>query len=99
MIWEEEREARKRETIRLLQTLKMFAYSPEAAQRQRLTSEQKYCSLRPRVDQYDSRKSSTNPAGSRCACHRDSPLLLAGRASRDDDSRESGIDLRCSRHR
>jgi hypothetical protein len=31
MIWEEEREARRRETTRLLQTLKMFEYSREAA--------------------------------------------------------------------
>jgi hypothetical protein len=31
MIWEEEREARRPETIRLPQTPKMFEYSPEAA--------------------------------------------------------------------
>ncbi|HMH80799.1 MAG TPA: hypothetical protein VK514_11285 [Candidatus Acidoferrum sp.] len=99
MIWEEEREARRPGTMRSLQTLKMFEYSPEAAWRRRLASEQKYWRLRPRVDQYGSRKSSTNPSGLRCAYHRDSPLLLAPRASRDDDSRESGIDLRSSRHR
>src|ERR1700739_867494 len=99
MIWEEEREARRRETIRWLQTPKMFGYSQEAAQGRRSASEQKYCSLPPRVDQYGSRKSSTNPSGLRRACRRDSPLLPGGRASRDDDSRESGIDLRCSRHR
>ena len=64
-----------------------------------MASVRKYWRLRPRADQYGSRKSSTNSSGLLCAYHRDSPLPLARRASRDDDSRESGIGLRCSRHR